>query len=181
MLTILAGSAATFTDSEICGDVAISPGAALTKTNSTISGEENVDDAVAAAGRAEFDELFDDLGKSPKGSVLTGTLDGLRLAPGVYDVEAAAAFTGVLILDGLGKYLIRVGAALTATGFKVALAGGARVRDVIWRAEAAVTLTDSRMSGRVLAGAAATITRGQLRGQLWARGAVTATGAQIGA
>lgn len=181
MLAILAGTAATFTNSEVDGDVAVSPGTALTRTSSGISGEQHINDAVAEAARDEFDDVFGELAKTPRSRVLKGTLDGEKLAPGVYDIEGAAALTGTLILEGLGLYLIRVGAALTATGLRVVLTGGAQVSGVTWRAEAAVTLTDSEMSGRVLAGAAATITRGKLHGELWARGAVTVTGAEVGA
>jgi hypothetical protein len=69
---------------------------------------------------------------------MTGTSDGVTLAPGVYCFDAAATLTGRLTLDGPanGIWIFRVGTsgtgAFTGTNFSVDMAGGGRPCGVYW-------------------------------------------------
>jgi hypothetical protein len=121
----------------------------------------------------------------PCGTVLTGTLAGITLAPGVYCFDAAATLTGLLTLDGTsnpsGTWLFRVGTtgvgALTGTTFNMVMAGGGNPCNVNWRVTDAITFTDSNIIGSFLAGKAITLTGGTLQGQVWSQiNAITVTG-----
>ena len=68
------------------------------------------------------------------------------------------------------------GGALTGTGLKVVMTGGATCNnDVIWWTADAATLTDSAFIGSIFAGAAVEITRATLAGQVLAGGSLTTT------
>ena len=117
----------------------------------------------------------------PCGTVLTGTLAGVTLSPGVYCFDNAATLTGVLTLNGPsnGVWLFKVGTsgvgALTGTGFSVVMAGAASECNVTWWVEDAATMTDSNLRGAILAGGNVTTTRGTLHGNAWSQGDVTIT------
>ncbi|HEX9940067.1 MAG TPA: ice-binding family protein, partial [Longimicrobium sp.] len=123
----------------------------------------------------------------PCGTVLTGTLAGVTLPPGVYCFDNAAALTGTLTLNGpsTGTWLFKVGTsgvgALTTTGFTVVMAGGASSCNVTWWVEDAATMTDSNMRGAILTGGDLTATRGTLQGNAWSQGDVTITGTVLSA
>jgi hypothetical protein len=125
------------------------------------------------------------LAAQPCQTVLTGTLAGLTLAPGVYCFTAAATLTGKLTLNGpsTGVWIFKTGTggtgALTGTNFSVAMAGGGQAGNVYWRVANTVTMTDSLVQGNILAGQGITITRGSLIGRVLAKGAVTVTNTHV--
>jgi len=168
--------AVTCTDSIITGDVGSSGlRPSVVETQCTISG------AVKAPVLTNFDALYNALALKPCDQVLT-TLDGQVLSPGVYCVDAAATSTGgVLTLDGPANasWTFRIGTsgtgALTGTGFKVAMTGGAEACNVTWWVAQAATMTDSKFVGTILAGAGITVTGGTFNGNALARAAVTLT------
>ena len=185
---ILAGPAVTCTDSSITGDVGIfspvPPGSSVTQTNCTINGTIHAGDASAVTAYNDFLRAYDALEvlTAPSGQMLTGTLAGVTLTPGVYWFDAAATLTGQLTLDGPadGVWIFKIGTlapgALTGTNFNVVMTGGAQARNVYWQVADAATLTDSTFVGTILAGAAITQTRGTFNGRALANLAVTITG-----
>jgi hypothetical protein len=100
------------------------------------------------------------------------------LAPGVYCIAAAAAFTGVtLTLNGPanGVWIFKIGTggtgALKGTGFSVVMAGGGKPCNVYWWVAQAATMTGSSLKGTILAGADITSTDSILKGAALAGGA----------
>lgn len=189
---VLANAAATCTDGSIVGDVGtflVPPTGSFTDTNCEVDGSIHIGDAVAVQAYEDFLAEYDALADVECDEVLTGTLDGVTLSPGVYCFDAAAALTGTLTLKGPsnGSWLFKIGTlgtgALTGTDFEVVLAGGADECNVTWWVAQAATLTDSHFIGSILAGAAITLTRGSFDGNAWAGasgvGDVTITGTAV--
>jgi hypothetical protein len=179
---ILGGPAVTCTRSTTSGDVGVATTTAFTNTGCTITGNIHAGDALAAQAYNDYLNTYNNIAATAcSGPVLTGTLAGRTLAPGVYCVSAEAK-TGVLTLNGpaTGSWTFKVtdGAstgAFTGTSFSVVLAGGAQACNVIWWSEAAATQTDSELKGNILSGAAITLTRGSYVGRALAKAAVTLT------
>ena len=183
--TVLAGTAVTCTDSSVTGDVGIFPGTAYAPVRCIVTGTVHAGDTSAEAAYNDFLDAYDALAFVGCDSVLTGTLAGLTLSPGVYCFDAAATVTGVLTLDGPtnGIWIFKIGTggtgALTGTGFSMVMAGGGQPCNVYWRVAEAATMTDSDFAGTILAGAAITITRGTFAGNAFAKAAVTMTGTNL--
>lgn len=178
------GGAVTCTDSTVVGDVGSSgPPASVVQTRCTISGA--IVAPVSAAVIADFDSGYDAFGALTCDRVLTGTLAGVTLAPGVYCFDAAAVLTGTLTLAGPanGLWVFKIGTsgtgALTGTDFTVLMAGGAEACNVYWWVAEAATLTTSAFKGTILAGAAITVTGGDFEGRALAKAAVTLTDAGV--
>ena len=183
--SVLAGTAVTCTDSTGTGDVGVYPGTAITQTNCVIVGTVHSGDPAAEAAYNDFLDAYDALSLEQCDELLTGTLAGVTLAPGVYCFDAAATLTGQLTLDGPanGVWIFKIGTggtgALTGTSFSVVMAGGGQSCNVYWWVAEAATLTDSDFVGTILAGAAITITRGTFAGDIYAKAAVTITGTSL--
>ena len=182
---VLAGTAVTCTDSTVTGDVGVYPGTAITQTNCVIAGTVHAGDATAAAAYNDFLSVYDALALVSCDTTLTGTLDGVTLAPGVHCFDAAATLTGQLTLEGSanGVWIFKIGTsgigALTGSSFSVVMAGGGQSCNVYWWIAEAATLTDSKFVGTILAGMAITITRGTFTGDAFAKAAVTMTGTDL--
>lgn len=187
---VLANAAATCTDGTISGDVGTNqatPTGSFTQTVCPVDGSIHIGDGAAQAAYASF--LSDYAALAPVAgdscTMLTGTLDGVTLAPGTYCFDAAAALTGTLTLDGPsnGEWLFKVGTsgtgALTGTNFNVVLANGADACNVTWWVSQAATLTTSNFQGSILAGAAITLTGGSFNGNVWSMADVTITGTEL--
>src|SRR5512140_3552879 len=115
---VLANSAVTCTDGTINGDVGIfTAGTLPTQTRCIVNGTIHAGDAAAAVAYADFLAAWDALAAIPAEQcvVLTGTLAGEVLPPGVYCFDAAATLTGQLTLDGPanGIWIFKVGTAGT--------------------------------------------------------------------
>jgi len=184
---ILAGTAVTCTNATVSGNVGVSPGTAITQTSCPVTGTINAGNSVAAQAASDFLIAYDQFKALTCDRTLT-TIDGLRLSPGVYCFDAAATSTGgVLTLDGpsTGIWVFKIGTlgtgALTGTSFSVVTPSGASppCNNVYWRVAEAVTMTDSRFVGTILAGAAVTLTRGTFNGDAFAKAAVTITGTAV--
>jgi hypothetical protein len=189
--SVLANAAVSCTGGTITGDVGTfqtAPPGAITLTGGClIPGAQDIGGAAAVAAYQAFLAQYGAL--APKvGDVcplITGTLAGQSLTPGVYCVRSEAK-TGVLTLQGgsSATWLIKVpSGALTGTNFSVVLAGGAQACNVTWWVDAASTMTTSTFQGDILAGAAITFTGGTLNGNAWAGAAgvgdVTFTGTAV--
>jgi hypothetical protein len=182
---VLAGTAVTCTDSTVFGDVGVYPGTAVTQTNCTITGKVHAGDGVAKQAQKDFLAAYDKFAAIPCDTILTGTLDGVILTPGVYCFDAAATLTGTLTLSGPsnGIWIFKIGTsgtgALTGTNFNVVMAGDAQLCNVYWWVAQAATMTSSNFIGTILAGAAITVTGGTFNGDALAKAAVTLTGANL--
>jgi hypothetical protein len=189
--SVLANAAVTCTGGSISSDVGTfqtaPPGAITLTEGCLISGVQDIGGAAAKAAYQDFLDQYAAL--APKvGDVcplITGTLAGQSLTPGVYCVSSEAK-TGVLTLSGGANatWLIKVpSGALTGTNFSVVLAGGAQACNVTWWVDAAATMTTSAFQGNILAGAAITMTAGTFNGNAWAGadgvGDVTFTGTAV--
>ena len=185
---VLANQAVTCTDGTITGDVGTFqalPTGSITQTTCPIIGTGHVGDAASIQAFNAFLSSYATLATTPCDVVLTGTLAGVTLAPGVYCFDAAATLTGVLTLNGpsSGVWLFKIGTsgtgALTGTNFSVVMSGGAQPCNVTWWVAEAATMTDSHFIGTILAGAAITLTRGSFDGNVWAKADVTITGTAV--
>jgi hypothetical protein len=187
---VLGGTSVTCTGGSVVGDVGISPGSAVSYTNTgcTIAGgTPPATDQSAAQARADFLGEYAQLqarSKSASCTSVTGSLAAGNLAPGVYCVDAAAK-TGLLTLTGPsnGVWTFFVDGALIGTNFSVEMAGGAQPCNVYWVPRLAATLTTSALKGNILAGddtlGSITLTGGSLAGQAFANVAVTMTGTSL--
>ncbi|MEX2230231.1 MAG: ice-binding family protein [Dehalococcoidia bacterium] len=173
----------TCTDSTITGDVG-STGlpTSVVQTNCTISGA--IVAPVSAQVVDDFNDAYDALALVACDEVLTGTLAGETLEPGVYCFDAAATLTGTLTLDGTSSdiWIFKIGTsgtgALTGTDFSVVMSSGASAcNNVYWWVAEAATMTTSNFKGTILAGAAIDVTGGTFDGRALAKAAVTLTGA----
>jgi len=189
--SVLANAAVSCTGGTVSGDVGTfqtaPPGAITLTEGCLVSGAQDIGGAAAKAAYQSFLDQYAAL--APKVGdvcpVITGTLAGQSLSPGVYCVSSEAK-TGVLTLSGGSNatWLIKVpSGALTGTNFSVVLAGGAQACNVTWWVDAAATMTTSAFQGNILAGAAITFTGGTLNGNAWAGAAgvgdVTFTGTAV--
>lgn len=176
--------AVTCTDSTIAGSIG-SSGAAVSVVQTSCPATGAVVAPVATQVLTDFNTAYAALASTSCDQVLSGTLAGLSLAPGVYCFDAAATLTGTLTLAGpsTGTWLFKIGTrgtgALTGTNFSVVL-NGASACNVTWWVAEAVTMTDSNFKGSILAGAAITATgspaaKGTFEGRALAKAAVTFT------
>jgi len=184
---VLAGGAVTCTDSTITGDVGVSPGTAITQTRCIINGTVHANDPAAIAANADFFAAYDALALVQCDQVLTGTLAGVTLTPGVYCFDAAATLTGLLTLDGPanGVWIFKIGTlgtgALTGTNFSVVAEGVETTCNVYWWVAEAATMTTSYFQGTILAGMATTFTGGGMIGRSLAKADSTLTGITVSA
>jgi hypothetical protein len=182
---VLANTAVACTSGSISGDVGTfqpAPTGSFAGVGCAVSnGTVQIGSAASVAAYNSFVAAYNARETVPCGTVLTGTLAGVTLPPGVYCFDNAAALTGVLTLNGPanGVWLFKIGTsgvgALTGTGFSVVMAGAASECNVTWWVEDAATMTDSNLRGAILAGGDVTTTRGTLHGNAWSQGNVTIT------
>jgi Ice-binding-like len=183
---VLANAAVTCTSGTITGDVGTfraRPTGSVTQTSCPLTGTAHVGDRVAQQAFNNFLSTYAAL--APKAGnvcpIMTGTLAGQNLAPGVYCVSAEAK-TGVLTLTGPanGTWTFKVApGAFTGTSFSVVMAGGGQACNVKWWVAQGATVTDSHFIGTILAGAAITLTRGAFNGSAWSKADVTITGTAV--
>ena len=188
---VLANTAVACTGGSISGDVGTfrpAPTGSFASAGCVVTnGTVQLGTAASVAAYNSFVATYNSRETVPCGTVLTGTLAGVTLPPGVYCFSSAATLTGVLTLSGPsnGVWLFKVGTsgvgALTGTGLTVVMAGGASECNVTWWVEDATTLTDSNFRGAILAGGNITTTRGTLHGNAWSQGDVTITSTVLSA
>ena len=171
-----AGAATCTGPGSVTGNVGVVPIGTFVNTGCTIVGTV---DPFAAVPYADFLTAYGRLKSStstPCGATLNPAVSQ-TLAPGVYCVAAAAAFTGVTFtLNGppSGVWIFKIGTggtgALTGTGFSVAMAGGGKPCNVYWWVAQGATMTGSLLKGTILAGADITSTDSILKGGALAGG-----------
>lgn len=178
---VLAGAAVTCTDSSITGDVGLANAGTITNTGCTIAGTTQAGTAGAQTAYATFLAEYANLQSQPPCDFYEVPLAGAFLPPGTYCYGAAVTVTGgtlTLVGSATATWIFRIGTsgtgALTGTNFTVVMTGGATCNnDVLWWTAQAATLTDSAFIGNILAGSDITVTRGTLDGQVLAGGTGT--------
>ncbi|MHB8051475.1 MAG: ice-binding family protein [Coriobacteriia bacterium] len=181
---ILAGTTITNTgDSEILGDVGVSPGSAITGFDTvTLDGETHSNDALAIEAQTDWVTAYNDAVARPVTTILaTPELGGLTLTPGVYSSGGALALTGELSLDGLGDpesvFILKSDSGLTiGAGSVVTLLNGARFCRVFWPVASSATIgANADFVGHILATTSISLEDGaSVEGQLLAHtGGVT--------
>jgi hypothetical protein len=189
---ILSNSAITnIPTSAITGDVGISPGvrSSITGlTNPEVTGEIfAADDPVPVpqmliAAKADAEIAFLNANAAVRGTPISvsGNLNGLTLAPGLYESGTSIEISpgGILYLDAGGNsnavFIIRSATSIT-TGptAQVVLQGGANAANIFWTAGSAITLgTNSVMKGTLIAGTSISLlTQARLDGRALIQGA----------
>jgi hypothetical protein len=99
---------------------------------------------------------------------ISGDLNGLTLAPGLYESGSSIQISpgGILYLDGQGNanavfVIISANTITTESTSAVVLAGSAQAKNVFWAAGSAITLgTNSTMKGTLIAGTSISLLTG---------------------
>ncbi len=188
----IARVAFTCTNGSIAGSVATNqtttevPPGAVTQTLCPITGTTAIGTAAAKQAYQDFLVAYAAREATACGTTLTGTLEGVTLAPGVYCFANSATLTGTLTLSGpsTGQWLFKIGSAgipgaLTGTNFTVVMAGGASACNVEWWVRQASTMNTSNFKGHILAGAGISFTGGTYKGNAWSKEDVAVTGTAV--
>ena len=153
-------------NTEITGDLGLSPGSSITGFFGTTANEGpgivfgtiHQTDATAASAQVAADTLFATLMGMPTQFVIPSELGGKTYGPGVYSfVGGFAQITGLLTLNGLGnsdsQFIFKIDSTLiTASGSRVLLFNGADPNKVFWAVGSSATLgSDSVFQGTIVA------------------------------
>jgi len=189
---VLANGTVTCTDGTITGGnvgtFQATPTGSFVQTRCPITGIIHHGDGGATSAFNSFLTTYSSVAPKPTDppcTMLTGTLAGAILQPGVYCFTGAAATTGLLTLNGpsTGVWTFKIGSggtgALTGTSFTVVMAGGAQPCNVTWWVANGATMTDSNLKGTILGGAGITLTRGTFIGNALAKADATITGTAV--
>lgn len=97
-------------------------------------------DGVTAQAAADLQTAYNDLIGRTGGDVISTTLEGQLLSPGLYDLGAAASLNGNITLDGQGDpnalFIIQIDGALTVGEYQVSnvtLINSASLCNVFWQ------------------------------------------------
>jgi hypothetical protein len=162
---IMATSATTSTGpTQINGDVALSPGTSQGIPPPQVNGVIHVNDAQAAAAKADLLAAYNIAKALPPGVgpfALGGGVDlsGMTLPPGTYTSATTILINGpaAVVLDGGGNanatWVFQIGSSLTTVTGSVSLIGGAQAKNVFWVPTADATIgTNTNFQGTILAG-----------------------------
>ena len=183
-IQVLAGSTVTNTGSTtVAGDVAVSPGTAVTGFPPGIaSGTIHTADAAAGEAQNALTAGYNDAAGRSGGLAVAGNIGGRTFTSGIYKSTSSLAITsGDVTLDAQGNpdavFIFQIASTLTtASGSHVILTNGATACNVFWQVGSSATLgTNSTFKGSIMADQSITITTGAtLEGRALARiGAVT--------
>lgn len=181
--TILGSSTVTNTGNTfVNGDVAVSPGTAITGFSPGIvtNGSLRPTDSIAQLAH-EYAITYYNNAIAQTCTTTYSTpqdLGGMTLMPGVYCFSSSAGLTGNLTLDGQGNpnstFIFKIGSTLIAeAGSKVILENSAVNSNVTWAVGSSATLkTGTAFQGIIDAIDSITfVTRASLAGRAWAQGA----------
>jgi hypothetical protein len=146
-------------------NIGISPGTSLTGFPPgilTSPAVEHLGDAVASQAQADANTAYNYF-QGLTGATSIGSLDGLTLAPGLYQSAAASlalSAGATLTLNGNGTYIFQIGSTLNLAG-PIILSGGATAGNVIWLVGSSATLEGTAVAvGDVVALASITLDGG---------------------
>jgi len=145
--------------SVVTGDVGTNVGAFNAFPPGTLIGQKHVADPVSVLAAADVLAAYTYLSGLAGSTVISTTLDGQVLTPGLYSTGAASSLSAsnTFTLNGAGIYILQIGGALSlGASSQVVVSGGANLCDVYWQ-----------INGQVDVGASATF-----RGTIVANGAI---------
>src|ERR1017187_9388150 len=181
-ISVLAGSTVTNTGSSvITGEVAVSPGSAVTGFPPGSASTIHKADGPAALAQAALTAAYVDAADRSGSASVAGDLVGLTLTPGIYKSTSSLANSGAFTLDAKGDpsaiFIFQIASKLvTGSGSHIVLANGANPCNVFWQVGSSATLgTNSVFEGNIMAlDSIALATGAKLDGRALARnGAVT--------
>jgi hypothetical protein len=165
------------------GDLGLFPGTSVTGfPPGIVNGTMFINDTMAMEAQAAALVAYNQLVALPPTMTLTGSLGGLTLLPGVYQITSAAQLTGTLTLNGNGMvdplFVFQIGSSLTtASASSVVEINGANASNLYWQVGSSATLgTNSQFNGTLIANTSDTLTTGATvtNGHIFAlNGAVT--------
>ena len=166
--------------SVVTGDVGTNVGAFNAFPPGTLYGQIHVADATSALAATAVLAAYTYLAGIAGGTVISTTLDGQVLTPGVYSTGAASTLTTTLTLYGAGIYILQMGGALTlGASAQVIVSGGASLSNVYWQINGQVDLgTGSVFRGTIVANGAINLLAGSsLEGRALSRAGAINTSA----
>jgi len=164
------------------GDLGLWPGTSITGfPPGTVNGTIHITDTLAMEAQAAALVAYNQLAGLVPTTTLSGSLGGLTLLPGVYQITSAAQLTGTLTLNGNGMadplFVFQIGSSLTTgSASSVVETNGANFSNVYWQVGSSATLgTNSQFNGTLIANTSDTLTTGAtVNGHIFAlHGAVT--------
>jgi hypothetical protein len=165
------------------GDLGLFPGTSVTGfPPGIVNGTMFINDTMAMEAQAAALVAYNQLVALPPTMTLSGSLGGLTLLPGVYQITSAAQLTGTLTLNGNGMvdplFVFQIGSSLTtASASSVVEINGANASNLYWQVGSSATLgTNSQFNGTLIANTSDTLTTGATvtNGHIFAlNGAVT--------
>jgi hypothetical protein len=165
------------------GDLGLFPGTSVTGfPPGIVNGTMFINDTMAMEAQAAALVAYNQLVALPPTMTLTGSLGGLTLLPGIYQITSAAQLTGTLTLNGNGMvdplFVFQIGSSLTtASASSVVEINGANASNLYWQVGSSATLgTNSQFNGTLIANTSDTLTTGATvtNGHIFAlNGAVT--------
>jgi Ice-binding-like/PEP-CTERM motif len=150
------------------GDLGLWDGTSITGFNppGTVNGTIHLTDTIAMEAQAAALAAYNQLAGLAHTATLSGSLGGLTLLPGVYQIASAAQLTGTLTLNGNGLsdplFVFQIGSTLTtASASSVVEINGANASNVYWQVGSSATLgTTSQFNGTLIANVSDTLTTG---------------------
>jgi hypothetical protein len=165
------------------GDLGLFPGTSVTGfPPGIVNGTMFINDTMAMEAQAAALVAYNQLVALPPTMTLTGSLGGLTLLPGIYQITSAAQLSGTLTLNGNGMvdplFVFQIGSSLTtASASSVVEINGANASNLYWQVGSSATLgTNSQFNGTLIANTSDTLTTGATvtNGHIFAlNGAVT--------
>lgn len=144
---VIAGTTITNTGpSWITGQMALSPGSAVTGFPPGTSGHQDVANAAAGQAKTDLTTAYNNAAGQTPFTTISGDLGGLTLVAGTY--RTTGGLTGTLTLDGQGSaagvWIFQQPTTLiTATSARVSLINGAQPCDVFWQVGSSATIAVS--------------------------------------
>lgn len=177
---VIAGTTVTNTGPTwITGQVALSPGSAVTGFPPGVSGHRDVANGAAGQAKVDLTTAYNNAAGQVPFTTLSGNIGGRTLVAGTY--RTTGGLTGTLTLDGQGSttgvwIFQQPSTLITGTSSRVSLINGAQPCDVFWQVGSSATIAVSTtFVGNILALTSIAMQTGAtLNGRALARnGAVT--------
>lgn len=144
---VIAGTTITNTGPTwITGQVALSPGSAVTGFPPGTSGHKDVANAAAGQAKVDLTTAYNNAAGQTPFTTLSGNIGGRTLIAGTY--RTTGGLTGTLTLDGQGSsagvwIFQQPSTLITGTSSRVSLINGAQPCDVFWQVGSSATIAVS--------------------------------------
>jgi len=144
---VIAGTTITNTGPTwITGQVALSPGTAVTGFPPGVSGHQDVANAAAGQAKVDLTNAYNNAAGQTPFTTISGDLGGKTLVAGTY--RTTGGLTGTLTLDGQGSsagvwIFQQPSTLITGTSSRVSLINGAQPCDVFWQVGSSATIAVS--------------------------------------